>query len=581
MVTSVTPDVDVTQTAAVLDNVHLTENTQHTYTCLYPSRFPPNAAYPSARDFEVKRYDDQVGMGVISYRAFEPGERVAAINGDRLDTVLQHTLQIRPGVHNFDPWFSGFFLHSCEPNIEVDMQAMEARCLRSIAPNDWLYMDYAQTEDELFACFQCSCGSANCRRVITGKKQSVAEVAPSVLWWKRERLSYQDNDLTFAGRSVNALAQQHGTPTFVYDGARVVSNSERLTSALDEAGLEGRHRVMYAMKANRFEPLLTYLLATGTVGGLDVCSPDEVESAMGCGYRADQLSFTATSLSRTDIERISKIQGLLVNLDSLSALRRWGANPACGRDIGLRINPAQGVGRSDNELMQYSGDASVTKFGIYQEQFAEALAIAAEYGLRITRIHFHVGCGYLTPQLAAFGGILDECLRFIDRVPTCETVIVGGGLGVPYTAEDEPLDLHAWASLLAHRFRDRKFDVWLEPGSYLVQDAGLLLTTANSVEQKATKMFVGTDAGFNLAPEPANYALPFQPIPATWKPTRPTQTLSIVGNINEAHDVWFEDIELPQVDEDDVIALYNAGAYSSSMASNHCLRGGFKEFLLL
>jgi len=409
----------------------------------------------------------------------------------------------------------------------------------------------------------------------------VADVAPSVLWWKREGLSYQDNELIFAGRSVNALAQQHGTPTFVYDGARLVSNAARLTAALDASGLEGRHRVMYAMKANRFEPLLTYLQCTGAVGGLDVCSPDEVESAMGCGYRADQLSFTATSLSRADIERISKIKGLMVNLDSLSALRRWGAHPACGRDIGLRINPAQGVGRSENELMQYSGDTSVTKFGIYKEQFAEALAIAAEYGLRITRIHFHVGCGYLTPQLPAFGAILDECLRFIDRVTTCEVVIIGGGLGVPYTAEDEPLDLSAWASLLASRFSDGKLGVWLEPGSYLVQDAGLLLTTANSVELKATKMFVGTDAGFNLAPEPANYALPFQPIPATWKPTRPTQTITIAGNINEAHDVWFEDIELPQVDEDDVIALYNAGAYSSSMASNHCLRGSFKEFLLL
>jgi len=272
---------------------------------------------------------------------------------------------------------------------------------------------------------------------------------------------------------------------------------------------------------------------------------------------------------------------LHVNLDSLSALRRWG-ELGHSREVGLRINPAMGVGREDNDMLQYSGPRKTTKFGIYKEQMAEAMSIANEFGLTITRIHFHTGCGYLTPQLPIFDAILEECIPFIEACKdTCRQVILGGGMGVPFTADDSELDLSQWAEVIAKHFAARDLEVWLEPGSYLAQDAGLLLLTANSVEAKADKIFVGVDGGFNLAPEPAMYALPFQPVPATWKPDSPLHTLSIAGNINEALDVWFEDTELPEVEEDDVIALLNAGAYSSSMAADHCLRGDFKEVMLL
>jgi len=548
---------------------------------LYPARFPPNKSYPAVGDFEVKRFSDEVGMGVISYRGFQPGDLVAAINGDQTSEILQHTLQIREGLHNHDPFFSGYFLHSCSPNVFVDMEKMEVRCLREIKPNEWLYMDYAQTEDHLFACFQCSCASPNCRKVVTGRMQVMEDVASSVLWWKRDGLSYDDNQLQFAGRNVNELAAQHGTPCFVYDAERVESNAKRMSGALDDAGFKGRHRVMYAMKANRFAPLLTFLKLRGAVAGLDVCSPREIHHAMGCGFEAHELSFTSTSLSRKDIESISAYKGLHVNLDSLSALRRWG-ELGHSREVGLRINPAMGVGREDNDMLQYSGPRKTTKFGIYKEQMAEAMSIANEFGLTITRIHFHTGCGYLTPQLPIFDAILEECIPFIEACKdTCRQVILGGGMGVPFTADDSELDLSQWAEVIAKHFAARDLEVWLEPGSYLAQDAGLLLLTANSVEAKADKIFVGVDGGFNLAPEPAMYALPFQPVPATWKPDSPLHTLSIAGNINEALDVWFEDTELPEVEEDDVIALLNAGAYSSSMAADHCLRGDFKEVMLL
>ncbi len=395
-------------------------------------------------------------------------------------------------------------------------------------------------------------------------------------WWEREDLHFRDGVLMFAGRRVEDLAAQFGTPAFFYNSQRMVANVERLRSALHEAGLGDRSRIKYAMKANRFAPLLTHIRGTGLVG-IDACSPNEVEHAIGCGFSAEDISFTATSLSNRDLERLSRIKGLSMNCDSISTIRRWG-ELGPGRNIGIRVNPALGISRAQNEKLQYSG-VNTTKFGIYREQFAEAVAVAKDFGLTIKKIHFHTGCGYLTAQLGIWDLIIESCLWFVDQLDTVETVNVGGGLGVPHVAEDAPLDLSRWAAILADRFRNRPQSIEVEPGDFLAKDTGILLLTVNTVEKKMETVFVGVDAGFNLAVEPAVYGLPFHPVPALRLPGD-CQNVTIVGNINEALDVWYANITMPPLAEGQTLALINAGAYSSAMASNHCLRGEFKEFLL-
>jgi diaminopimelate decarboxylase len=396
-------------------------------------------------------------------------------------------------------------------------------------------------------------------------------------WWQREDLRFDDGELIFAGRRVEDLAAQFGTPAFFYNGRRIVANVERLHQALHGAGLSGRFAVKYAMKANRFAPLLTHLRASGLVG-IDACSPGEVEHAIACGFAAEDISFTAGSLSTRDLERLSRIRGLSMNCDSQSIIRRWG-ELGPGRDIGIRVNPALGISRAQNDKLRYSG-ANTTKFGIYREQFSEAIAVANHYGLRIKKIHFHTGCGYLTPQLELWDAIIDSCMWFVDQLDSVEIVNVGGGLGVPHIAEDEPLDLDRWAAVLARHFQGRKQRVEIEPGDYIAKDCGILLLTVNTVEQKLETVFVGVDAGFNLAVEPAVYGLPFQPLPARLLPGA-GQRVTIVGNINEALDIWYAGIDMPPLQEGMTLALINAGAYSSAMASNHCMRGEFKEFLLI
>lgn len=395
-------------------------------------------------------------------------------------------------------------------------------------------------------------------------------------WWEREDLHFRDGVLIFAGRRVEELAEQFGTPTFFYSGQRIVANVERLRSALHQAGLGERSRIKYAMKANRFAPLLTHLRGTGLVG-IDACSPNEVEHAISCGFSATDISFTATSLSNRDLERLSRIQGLSMNCDSLSTIRRWG-ELGRGRSIGIRVNPAMGISRAHNDKLQYSG-INTTKFGIYREQFAEAVAMAKDYDLTIKKIHFHTGCGYLTEQLGVWDSIIESCLWFVDQLDSVEIVNVGGGLGVPHVAGDMPLDLGRWAGVLAKHFGNRPQSIEIEPGDYLAKDTGIMLLTVNTVEKKMETVFVGVDAGFNLAVEPAVYGLPFHPVPALRLPGD-CKAVTIAGNINEALDVWYSNIAMPPLAEGQTLALINAGAYSSAMASNHCLRGEFKEFLL-
>ena len=113
--------------------------------------------------------------------------------------------------------------------------------------------------------------------------------------------------------------------------------------------------------------------------------------------------------------------------------------------------------------------------------------------------------------------VLAKCLWFIDQVPTVQRVNIGGGLGVPHVATDQPLDLDKWATIIKTFFTERDLVVDVEPGDYLVKDAGLLLMGITYLEKKQNTQFLGVDCGFNIAPEPAYYKLPFQPVPPDFR----------------------------------------------------------------
>ena len=400
-----------------------------------------------------------------------------------------------------------------------------------------------------------------------------SRTAQDAAWWERADRHYDAaGALCFAGRRVSELAAELGTPTFVYGAARITQNVTRLRRALDELGMPVR--LFYAMKANRYAPLLQHLHGLGV--GIDACSPNEVRYALDCGFDEAEISFTAGSLSRADFDALAGWPDMLINLDAIAALQPL-AQRSPGREIGLRINPAVGIGYADNDKLRYAG-SKPSKFGIYLDRFAEALRTANELGLRVTRLHCHAGCGFLDPQLDQLDTLYAAIARFLDAAPDIRELNLGGGLGVPQREGDAPLDLDAWVARLRHAFGGRGLRLSFEPGDYLVKDAGALLVEVTHDEIKGGARFVGVNAGFNLHPEPAYYQRPLQPVPA--RRAAPLSPASIAGNINEALDVWNEDCPLPPLVAGDILCFLNAGGYGAAMASHHCLRGDFREHWL-
>ena len=396
--------------------------------------------------------------------------------------------------------------------------------------------------------------------------------AQQSLWWQRADLTFDGPDLCIEGRKVIDLAGWSDDPVFVYSARRAEANIQRLHRAMKRQGLNGS--VLFAIKANRFSPFLTALAAGGHCGA-DVCSPGEVKAALSAGFPADRISYTGTALSDSDVAFLARHPEVKVNLDSLSALRRLGTR-CPGRVVGLRLNPEVGVGGSAK--LTYAG-SKPTKFGIYPEQIDDALAIVAEHELVVDTLHIHTGCGFLSDQLPRWEAGIRKALSLRSFFPHLAYFNVGGGLGVQHSVSWGQLDLTRWADRLAECFDGTGLRVIVEPGDYIAKDAGLLVLEVNGVEEKGGTRFVSVNGGFNLAPEPAFYELPCEPVPCSIARGGAPELVTIAGNINEALDLWFEDILLPPLAEGDKIALLNAGAYASSMSSNHCLRGRFEEVL--
>jgi len=319
-------------------------------------------------------------------------------------------------------------------------------------------------------------------------------------WWTRPGLESRDGRLTIAGVDAESLARQHGTPLFVHDRTRYAENALRLQAALRAAGLA--HRVRFALKAHPDPRILAGLRAIGTPGetsaiGIDACSPGEVLRALECGWLPEEISYTGTNVSERDLD-VLLAHPIHVNLDAVSQVERFGRR-APGRAVGLRINPSAGAGYHAG--LTYSGERP-TKFGILEDRLDDALAAAARHSLTVDTIHFHAGSGWLADGLPAFEAALARVAPIASRLIAAghpiREVNVGGGLGVPARSDERPVELDAYAAVLARHLGPLGVDVGCEPGDYVAKDAAILLGEVVTVEERGGTTFVGLDLGWNV-----------------------------------------------------------------------------------
>ncbi len=396
----------------------------------------------------------------------------------------------------------------------------------------------------------------------------------AVPWWVRPGLDIEDGRLQIAGQDAEALARAHGTPLFVYDRTRFAENARRLQGALARTGLP--FRVRFALKANPLPEILQVFRGLGDPGapdsvGIDACSPGEVERAIECGWRPDEISYTATNVSERDLD-VLLAHGVHLNLDAISQIERYGRR-APGTAIGVRIDP--GVGAGYNDHLEYAGDRP-TKFGIGPERLDDAVAAARRHDLTIDTVHFHAGSGWLADGLPGFEAALVRAVEAVERLraqgcPIAE-VNVGGGLGRPARQDERAVDLDAYAATLARHLGPLSVVVACEPGDYLSKDAAILLGEVVTVERRRDVTFVGLDIGWNVNCSYFIYRFAQEIVVCRAPAAARTEIVTVAGHINEASDVFAEDYPMPPVQEGDMVAILNAGGYLQAMSSTHCLR---------
>jgi diaminopimelate decarboxylase len=395
-----------------------------------------------------------------------------------------------------------------------------------------------------------------------------------------EPLEDRKGSLFFDGISVKELAQKFDTPLYVVSEKRIRDNYNKLVDAL--VSNYKYSRVYYAAKANSNLTVLKILQSQGAF--LDAVSPGEVFMGLVTGYTPDRIMFTGTSVRNDELKMLADAN-ITVNIDSLSELERL-LKIGVPQVTSVRVNPEVGAGHHPHCVT--AGPDS--KFGLWEEEAIQAYAIAKRARVERFGIHMHIGSGILDvePYVQTVEKLLSIAKRVHEEVGiNFEFIDIGGGFGVPYKPEEKEFDLATFSSKVVANFKTKVAEYGLgkpflcvEPGRYLVCDASVLLTTVNTVKVTPSKKFVGVDAGFNTLVRPTMYGS-YQPILVSNKLGEAgKETYDVVGPICESGDALAKDRELPTIEEGDVLAVLNAGAYGFSMSSQYNARPRAAEVMI-
>lgn len=373
-----------------------------------------------------------------------------------------------------------------------------------------------------------------------------------------------------AGHSVSGLAQEFGTPLYVYDAATIVERIREL-AAFDV--------IRYAQKACSNLAILDLVRRHGVL--VDTVSAGEIRRALAAGYKSGnaehpEIMFTADLF---DAEALALVveHCIPVNCGSPDMIDQLGA-VAEGREITLRINP--GFGHGHSQKTNTGGEGS--KHGIWHTQIEECRQRAAKYGLNITGLHMHIGSGTDMQHLSQVCEAMERTAREVR--PTLHTISAGGGLPTPYHEGDERVDLAQYFALWdATRKRlESKFGhamtLELEPGRYIIAESGYLISEIRAIKQMGSKTYYLVDAGFNNLARPILYGA-YHPIAICHRDGSISDDLRAVivgGPLCESGDIFTQESggfvstrELPAAAVGDFLVIGCAGAYGAVMGSNY------------
>ena len=380
-------------------------------------------------------------------------------------------------------------------------------------------------------------------------------------------LEDKDGVLRIDGVPSTDLASRFGTPLYVYSARRIRDNYRRIHDAF--AARRSNFRANYAVKANNNLAVLDVLRREGA--GADCAGPGEIRMAKVVGFPPDRILYSGNYNSDEEL-RYGLESGAVINLDDgplLDRLLQFGKPEA----LCFRINPGFGKGAYPG-VVTAGPDA---KFGMREREALKAYRRAKDAGIERLGVHMMAGSNVLeTPYWAAITDRLTGIAARIAKALRIELdfIDLGGGFGVPAKHGQKPLPVRELAKKVVAAYEARLAKtpevgdptLVIEPGRYLVSDAGVLLASVTHVK-KSARRFVGCDAGMHTLLRPALYGAYHEILPATKLRARRTVRANVTGPICENTDMLGKDRRLPRLARGDLLAILNAGAYGFVMAS--------------
>ena len=355
-----------------------------------------------------------------------------------------------------------------------------------------------------------------------------------------------------------SIAKEFGTPVYVYDVDSIREQYEKLTSSFSK-----NTRFFYAAKALTNINILKYVEKLGA--SLDCVSINEVKLGLKAGFSNERILFTPNCVDLAEIEEAMSYK-VHINIDNISILEQFGNKFGGSYPIFVRINPHIFAGGN----YKISTGHIDSKFGISIHQLRHIERVMKSTNLNVEGLHMHTGSEIKDPDVFIQG--LDIMFDLVQNFPNLKYLDMGSGFKVPYQEGDLETDVKSLGKKVTaaiKKFEEesgKKFQLWFEPGKFLVSKSGHFLVKSNVIKHTTATVFVGVNSGFNHLIRPMFYDS-YHIIENLSNPKGPERIYTVVGNICET-DTFAWDRKIHEVREGDVIVFRNAGAYGFEMSSN-------------
>ena len=367
-------------------------------------------------------------------------------------------------------------------------------------------------------------------------------------------------DLSFTSEDLLNIAEEYGTPLYVYDAEKMKIQYNKLNDAFSQVK---KLKLNYACKANTNLNILRFFQTMGS--GLDTVSIQEVELGIKAGFSPEDIIFTPNGVSFEEIKEAVKL-GVKINIDNISFLEQFGQElpnyPVC-----IRLNPHIMAGGNNNISVGHID----SKFGISIYQLPHILRVIENTKLKVNGIHMHTGSDILDVDVFLRGAelLFDAAKDFKDL----EYLDFGSGFKVAYKEGGASTDIGYLGEKLSERFNEfsakygKELELMFEPGKFLVSESGVFLANVNVIKQTTSTVFAGINSGFNHLIRPMFYQA-YHEIENISNPEGRSRYYTVVGYICET-DTFGSNRKLNEVREGDILCFYNSGAYCFSMSSNY------------